>query len=199
RMLRQLGEDLGTYDPATSPGTEANQAVIRATRTRIEYGLEYEPPSLPPVARAEDLAPPGRIGLELRSCRKGELFLQWGPGDLLFVGRGRPREIELTRGTVARLEALAATSYSALDGQRAFGRPGCDLESLRLDGPDRELDAVFLQKGPEPQPELRPAALDALVAGLVGSLPEAEGELRQRLAETLEAVAGPFEPADSTR
>ena len=196
RMLRQLGEDLGEYDPSAGPESAANRELVKALRTRIEYAQEREPPSLPPAARAEDVAPPGRIGLELRSCRKGELFLQWGPGDLLFVGQGRPREIELESGTLARLETLAAGAYAALDGQRTFGRPGCDLEALRLDGPDRELDAIYLQKGPEPRPELRPAPLDTFVAALVDSLPPAEADLRQRLSETLEAVAGPFRSSD---
>lgn len=193
RLLQRLGMELGEYDPAASPLEPSNAAAVDALRSRVETSLEREPPSIPAVARAEDIAPPGRIGLELRSCRKGELFFQWGPGDFLYVGRGRPRELRLPAGTVARLEAIAADSLVALGEARLFGQPGCDLESVRVVGAEGALDTVFMQKGPEPRPELRPEALDGLARALVDSIPEGDVALRERLRSALLAVGGPLE------
>jgi hypothetical protein len=191
RLLRALGHELGSFDPSRPPHEGDNPAALFELRSRVENAFEREPPMLPPVARAEDVVPPGRLGLELRSCRRGELFLQWGPGDLLFVGRGRAREVRLAEGAVAALERRAREVLGALGERTSFGRPGCDLEGWRFDLGPEAAAAVYLQKGPEPVAGLRPESLDALAEALLEALPASESSLAQRLAAALEAVGGP--------
>jgi hypothetical protein len=56
-----------------------------------------------------------------------------------------------------------------------------------------------MMKGPEPVPDLRPAALDPLAVQLVRTLPDAASDdprldrLRSRVAATLVAVGGAYE------
>jgi hypothetical protein len=197
RLWRGLGRDLGSYDPAREPGEPGNQSALFELRAAVTREFQREPPALPDFARAGGDAPPGVIGLELRSCRRGELYLQWGPADVLFVGQGRPREVALAPGTVERLSQTATSSLAALGEQRVFGQPGCDAEVTRLDLDGAELQTLSLLKGAQPVPGLRPAPLEELVAQLLASVPAAESELAQRLRDGLEAVGGPARASQS--
>ena len=192
-LERALGGDLD-LDPGAAPESESG----REARARLEARLREragERPSLPAVARASGETAGEVIGLELRSCRKGEFFLRWTADDRLLVGLGRPVEVPLPAGSVTELAAAATAATGELDA-RLFGAPGCDVEHLLLRGSDGTTDVWIVSKGPDPVDDLRPARLSELFRRLVAALPDASHQdprldrLRSRAAEALVSIGG---------
>ena len=204
RALESLGVELHGLDPLEEP--DASSAV--AARSAIEADLTAmlgPRPELLPQQRAGRTAP-ARIGLELRSCREGELWLRWGADDQLIVGQGNPAVVPLPPGTTARLEDLLTAGLAAAGPRRMYGTPGCDLEQLLVRGASSE--TLLLVKGPEPVAGLRPEALQPAWRALVESLPTASPEapadprlieLRERALRILASLGGPVAPATTAR
>ncbi len=201
RLLEErLDGELG-FAAEGDPTDEGNAAALEAIRARI---IERSGGALPMLS---GLAMPGGptegdvLGLELRSCRAGELFLRWNERDELLVGTGRPAVVALPEGTVARLRAQLAELLAELGERRFWGEAGCDLEQLRLVGADGELVTYLVSKGQAVVPGLRPEPLERAEALLLATLPDSwPGPgvdprlelLRRRAAETLGAVGGPL-------
>jgi len=208
QFAARLG-DTGGYRPELAPSDPANAAAIAALEQRLReraaksLGVEpaeFTPPELPPHAQPWQTSVRSLSGLEVRSCRRGELFLAVGADDVLRVGLGRPLEVPLAKGRAAELAALLAVGYESLGETRDFGTPGCDLEVYRL-VPDASTapSYVRLLKGPEPVPGLRPEALRPFLAALVQDAASASEmsdpratDLVQRIELALEAVGGPL-------
>ncbi|MFT4540193.1 MAG: hypothetical protein ACI835_002642 [Planctomycetota bacterium] len=111
------------------------------------------------------------LGLELRSCRRGEFFLRWTKADELWVGLGWPTRVVLAPGTVAKLEALAEQRLAALGPERFWGTPGCDIERLHLPRVEGRTEVLLISKGPDAVEGLRPDPLSVLVNALLATLP----------------------------
>ena len=201
RLLEARLEGELDFAAEDSPSSEANAAALDDLRARI---LELSGGLMPMVAAT---AMPGGptdgdvLGLELRSCRAGELFLRWNDRDQLLVGTGRPAVVELEPGTVARLRTELAGLLEEVGEQRFWGEPGCDLEQLRVVGADGELLTYLISKGQAQVPDLRPAPLERAEALLLATLPDTwpgpgvdprVETLRRRAAATLAAVGGPL-------
>ncbi len=204
RALERLGVDLHDLDPSAEPATPASRAAHAALAADLTAELGPRPVLLPQQRAGSSR--PARLGLELRSCREGELWLRWTAGDQLLVGQGNPVALDLPAGTTARLEELLANGLEAIGTQRMFGTPGCDLEQLLLRGARSE--TLLLVKGPEPVPGLRPEALSRAWSALAASLPEETGldgtdprlqDLRARALRILASLGGPVEPAETER
>ncbi len=191
-LTEHLGE-LGDLDPSQGPA--ANRAALAALGRRIEERAGPRP-ELPPVARAGERPPPEVIGLELRSCRRGEYFLRWTRDDRLLVGMGRPAVVPLPAGTVAALVEDGTEDIADLK-RRFFGSPGCDVEQFHWQ-PGEDPMVWLVSKGPEAVEDLRPAELGELYARLVATLPDDPADdprldrLRSRTLAALEAIGGPL-------
>lgn len=192
-MLTHLG-DLGSYDADRTPAQ--NKIVLAVLRTKVE-ALAGERPDLPAVATAGGPHAGEVLGLEVRSCRRGEYYLRWTEDDRLLVGQGNPVVLELPPGTATRLRSAAVEQTGKLEGP-FVGSPGCDLEILHW----RPLDATemwIVSKGPEAVEDLRPKALGVLHRELVATLPDQQHPdprlhmLRSRTLEALTSVGGPLE------
>ena len=194
----RLGEDFG-YRLDEPVDSDANVAA-RAGLGQALGALVDRRPELPAVARAGAETPGDRIGLELRSCRRGEFFLRWNENDRLYVGSGSAVEVALEPGTVAKLMARAAEQVDALGNDRFFGAPGCDLEQLHWQASDQErVTTIAISKGPETVTDLRPEPLTQLTRELIATLPDKPSEdpridrLRSRVVEALGVLGGPLE------
>ncbi|WP_145063051.1 hypothetical protein [Engelhardtia mirabilis] len=196
RVLRGVLGDLDGYQPQLPPDDPTNLAAIATITERVRALIDGPARELPAVARVGEPVPAGTIGLELRSCRAGELFLQWGPGDVLYVGLGNPRRVSLADGHLDELAPIAEAAALQLGDARVFGEPGCDLECLRVTRADGTVETIYMRKGPEARPDLRPAALDGLMRALLGGLPPGEEALARRLRDALTAVGGPPDDSD---
>ncbi len=190
-----------SFDPSLHPQTEPNASALTRLRQNLA-DLEAGPrPQLPPQAQAAGALPREVLGLELRSCRKGEVFLRWTDGDRLLVGQGNPAQVQLPTGTVAALVQLKAKTLSAMGTRRLIGQPGCDLEQfhyIEQGGATMWIVAC----GPDPIPDLRPDTLSSFGQALVATLsaieqgPEANPldarlvNLKQRTMDALEAIGG---------
>lgn len=199
KLLGELKVDLHGYRAASPPGTEDNARALAAIERDLARDLENAPVAFPEHARAS-----GRLGLEpvlgieLRSCREGELFLRFTPDDVLHVGSGRAVAIDLPEGTCARLRERATALLPELGTERIFGEPGCDLEQIYWPHGERIL-AFRVSKGYEPIDGLRPAPITRLLQTVAEVLPEtidsddpAHAHLRARLLATLTAIGGPI-------
>ena len=202
RALEGLGVDLHGLDPNAEPSSPASREAHAALVADLEAELGPRPELLPQQRAGSSR--PARLGLELRSCREGELWLRWTAQDQLLVGQGNPVTLDLPAGTTARLEELLVSALEEVGTQRMFGTPGCDLEQLLLRGERSE--TLLLVKGPEPVPGLRPAALAQAWSALAASLPrEVEPsqddprlrDLRARALRILASLGGPVEAAGS--
>ena len=188
--LTHLG-DLGSYDPQRGP--EENKIVLAVLGTKVA-ARAGERPDLPAAAVASPAHEPALIGLELRSCRRGEFFLRWTADDVLLVGTGNPAVGALPEGTAARLREVAAARTLEVTA-RSVGEPGCDLELLYW-RPEEATQMWIVSKGPQVVEDLRPAPLSALHAALVETLPEGDHDdprvagLRARILDALAAVGG---------
>ncbi|MCZ6598665.1 MAG: hypothetical protein O7B99_13585 [Planctomycetota bacterium] len=202
-LERRFGDRFG-YRPEQSPRVKVNrdaiEAIDRKTRELCWGGL----PELPAIARAGRATEGDLIGLEVRSCRRGEFFLRWSRDDVLYVGTGRSARVQLPEGTVARLAKQMAPVVEELSEEAFWGAPGCDWEVFYWQ-PDPEARPVALRisKGPDAVPGLRPGKLAELAARLVATVPENAHagdpavdqdprllNLRANVAEALRAVGG---------
>lgn len=206
RLLKELlGEDFG-FVAEDAPTSEGNAAALTALRAEILERSGGSLPMLPGLALAGGPTEGDVLGLELRSCRAGELFLRWNEGDVLYVGTGRAAKVELAPGTVAELLRAARAAAAACGDDRYWGSVGCDIEQVRVAGEDGALTTLLVSKGQAAVPDLRPAALDALLPALLETLPNAWpgagvdprlALLRDRTADALAAIGGaPRAPSD---
>jgi len=233
-LLADLGVDLAgyepelpTYAPEGAPALEdgiptSNEGALTEIARQIEALVAERQPELPEDHRS--LVPAGLpriaraakpitddvvLGLDLRSCRKGDFYLRWTADDVLLVGQGVPARIPLAEGATERLLAVAGETSGSLEGQLFWGQPGCDVEAFRIPRPgtDRSMQLTVATNGLE-RTEERPAPLTALGAALAASIPEdaaLEGEaqrtrdLAQRVRDAFAAIGGPVQapaPAD---
>ena len=196
-LLRErLGDDAG-FRADESPDTPANQTARAALAARIAERAPGDPPELPAIARAGGGEGQAVLGLELRSCRRGDYFLRWTADDRLLVGTGNAASLELSAGTTARLAEAARAHFEALGSERFWGQPGCDIEAFHWQAPGAEHPLAFqIAKGPERAPDLRPAALTELARALLATLPDEPDpdvrldRLRSQVRAALEAVGG---------
>ena len=225
-LLADLGVDLAGYDPelptyapegapALKDGIPTSnegalteiarqiEALVAERQPKLGEDLrDLVPAALPPIARAAKPIPDDvAIGLELRSCRRGDFYLRWTADDVLLVGQGVPARIPLAEGATERLLAVAGETRGALEGQLFWGQPGCDVEAFRIPRAkgDRTMQLTVATNGLR-RTEARPAPLTALGAALAASIPEdaaLEGEaqrtrdLAQRVREAFAAIGGP--------
>lgn len=199
RLLeKHLGERFG-FLPEVPPTDPRNVEAIEAIRAVLGERCSEPGDDLPAIARPgpEDV---GRevLGIELRSCRRGEFFLRWTAQDELLVGTGNPARLPLPEGSVARLLQAGAEHVAGLGGATHWGDAGCDAEVFywRPSGQGRPT-VLRLSKGPEAVEGLRPAPLGALATALLETLPDAEAgrdprlvELRSQVRAGLAAVGG---------
>ena len=199
RLLKEILGDVGDYQPAKPPTTDENVAAIAGLEQRVRELAGDSNRKIPVIAQASGPTPGNVLGLELRSCRRGEFYLRWNEDDHLLVGTGRPARVALPRGTTWRLQQRVAAMIAALDG-RTWGEPGCDLERFHLPQTDGKVAAYQVSKGPDAVKDLRPGLLTGLVGEMLATLPE-DGEdprlqdLRARVREALAVLGGAVEGA----
>lgn len=210
-ILREELDETFDYSTRKDPDDPTNLAALEALRAKLAEACDEPLAPLPEIARAGHATEGDVLGLELRSCRKGEYFLRWNQADVLYVGTGNAVAIELEPGTVARLAEQAKTLFEKLAGQ-FWGEPGCDLEQFHwapaaLEPRDPEAKrpprprAFRINKGPEAVEGLRPEPLRELAVLLVATLPETGDDprtrdLARRVRETLEVLGGSLAAAD---
>ena len=160
------------------------------------------PAELPAIARAGAQVGGALLGLELKSCRKGEFYLRWTEDDQLVVGYGNPARIPLPEGTTARLVALSKEAQTKVGAKVYWGRPGCDVESYRMPratGPADLPQQLIVSKDERPAAGLRPAALSELGAALAASIPKDSAltaadvrtrELARRVRDCFASIGG---------
>ena len=174
-------------DPAgTAAAREAILAHVKSTCGTL--------PELPPTARPDQARQGDVLGLELRSCRRGEFFLTWNSADMLFVGQGGAAAVQLPEGTVAALTQALEGALAELGDENFWGQPGCDLERIHFTR-GGQVETLLISKGPEAQPDLRPDPLDGVLAGMLATLPESGTdvrlvELRARVQAALRVLGG---------
>ena len=193
RALAARKVELGEYNPELPPDSELNRNGLADLEARLrkmaaqtegklpeaEQGLLKAGPA--PIAQAAPPIQNAILGLQLRSCRKGDYYLRWTDDDVLVVGIGNPARIQLATGTTAALVAAGKKAQGPLKGQVFWGRAGCDMEGYFLPRADETLPSflnLIIAKNEEPIEGLRPAALSEFGAALAASIPSAE-ELSQ--------------------
>lgn len=186
---------LGDYDPRFPPDAGANPGALEALKQRLIARAGGRWPELPEIARAPRSRPALVLGLELRSCRRGEAWIGVGADDTLYVGLGTPRAVKLPAGASARLMAAAEQAQAALESD-LFGRPGCDLERYRFgDGSAPAEREWHVLKDAAPAGDLRPEPIDAVVRLLLELLAAGDDESRylgSDLAAICLQVGGPL-------
>ena len=203
RILKEVfGGDQG-YNARNAPNEPSN---VEAIERFNDLALQKcgKRPELPIVARASAPTEGDVLGLELRSCRRGEFFLRWNAEDVLYVGTGNPARVELPKGSVARLMQKAQALFESLDG-RFWGEPGCDLEQFHFRPlGEKRTRSYRVNKGPDAVDGLRPAALSELATLFCETLP-ADGDdprlasLAERVREALSVLGGPIAPPEDAR
>ena len=194
-------EDASPYDPGLGPSHPTSAASLEAVRARLAELKAGERPALPPQSRAGGEIPTELLGMELRSCRKGEVFLRWTANDLLLVGQGNPARVALPEGTVQALLNATAEARTGLADKRLFGTPGCDMEQFHVrSGKAASATQWIVSCGPDPIPDLRPADLNSLGRALLASIPQVPADevaadtrlaqLRERTRAALQAIGG---------
>ncbi|MDB2576469.1 hypothetical protein N9Z54_04615 [Planctomycetota bacterium] len=184
--LQALDIDLAGFEAFLPPTTEPNQLALAKLRQRLlarasasesrlpEAARGLVPRTLPAIAQLGGPVEGARLGLLLKSCRRGDYYLRWTDDDQLIIGYGNPARVQLPEGTTRRLMAVADAAQEANPGKVYWGRPGCDMESFRMPRvgqPDARLQQLILSKDERPAPDLRPAALSALGAAMAASIP----------------------------
>ena len=219
RALMARNVELGEYNPELPPDSTVNRDGLADLEARLrkmaaqserqlppnEQGLLEAGP--PPIARAAAPIENAGIGLQLKSCRKGDYYLRWTQDDVLVVGVGNPARIQLATGTTDALVAAGKEAQAPLKDQVFWGRAGCDMEGYylpRLDTSIPSLLNLIIAKNEEPIEGLRPAPLSEFGAALAASVPSAE-ELDQeddrtralatRVREALASIGGPVAKA----
>jgi hypothetical protein len=190
RLLEaRFGERYG-FAPENPPSTVENQAAIARFGERVSALAGERTYELPEAARAAGPTAGETLGLELRSCRRGDFFLRWTADDALLVGTGHAQRIALPAGATAGLAARAQELLAPLGAADFFGEPGCDLEAFTVPAASGAARVLRVSKGPAPVPGLRPEALTRWAQALLASIPQGREELRGRLAEALREVGG---------
>lgn len=193
---RRLSKLLARELERSGIGTDAGEA-YRALLVDLVTQRAGDRPDLSSIASSFE-GPHGRevLGLEIRSCRRGEYFLRWTADDELWVGEGNPARLELEAGTTERLRAAALRAGEATPA-RFTGTPGCDMEQLLVRGNDGASLIWIVSKGPDAVEDLRPEPITELFQTLLlGSLPAGSSEdprldeLRGRVSEALRSVGG---------
>ena len=186
-----LGRDAITgYSSRSAPDSPETAAKIQAIEERCRALAGEEWPELPDIARAPSLIEGEVIGVELRSCRHGELLLRWTQDDRLVIGEGDTDIRQLPEGSTAHLLERAQAALETLGDQRSFGDPGCDLERHHFRLPDTTRAwTIQLSKGPEAVPDLRPAALHPVAEAMIRTVGD---DLRRDLEVSLESLGGPL-------
>lgn len=197
-LSARLGSDFG-FQPGKLPTEAGNaQALAKLTAAARELAGEAWPAELPPIARLGQPVEGAVLGLELRSCRRGEFYLRWTEHDELWVGTGNAARLSLEPGTVARLAQEISALLEDLGEARTWGQAGCDLEQLRCVDAEGGLQTFLLSKGQAQVSDLRPEPLDRVVALLVETLPDEPAEdprlahLARRARAALEVLGGPY-------
>jgi hypothetical protein len=188
RLAPRLDGDLG-FAPERTPSDPDNAAALERIAARVTE-LAGEPPELPRVARAGGADVAAVLGLEVRSCRRGEHYLRWGADGTLWVGTGNATRIALDAATGAALTREAGAALRAVGEQDFWGEPGCDVEVYYVAAADGDVRALRVSKGPGRVAGLRPEPLGELSRALLASLPAAAGDLRAEVAGALAAVGG---------
>ncbi len=185
------------YRPDRSPTTPENVEAIKAIRADWSKLLTRPAPRLPNVAKAGSRIENEVLGLEIRSCRKGEFFLRWTEDDALHLGTGNPIRVQLAEGTVKLLRRDLPGILSSVGDQRLWGDPGCDMEVYRWVRNPSEIVTFVLSKGAEKQEDLRPEALERLTSRLLLTIPAGTGDParnsyeRELIRSALSSVGGP--------
>ena len=215
RALMARDVELGNYNPELPPDSELNRDGLADLEKRLrklaaqsesklpsaEQGLLEGGPSS--IAQAGAPIQNAIVGLQLKSCRKGDYFLRWTTDDVLVVGVGNPVRIQLATGATAALVAAGKEAQGPLKDQVFWGRAGCDMEGYYLPRVDTTIPSLLnliIAKNEEPIPGLRPAPLSKFGAALAASIPSAE-ELSQeddrtralatRVRQAFASVGGP--------
>jgi len=193
----QLGR-LEGYVPTSDPDQLEMRLAWRKLEERLLAANGGVRPELPDVAQSRAQQIDAIFGLELRSCRHGDIFLRWTADDELFVGTGRAVRVALPEGTTSRLIAGVADRLDRLGDERFWGTSGCDAEQLHWRPPGAERTANYLvSKGAEPIPDLRPEALTDVARAILANLPDGANDdprlanLRRRTTDALAAIGGP--------
>lgn len=210
-LNKRLGSRFG-YRADLSPDLPENRVAYEKLLTHWKELVKGPIPDLPRVAQAGPRIEGVRLGLEVRSCRKGELALRWTDRDELLIGRGNPRVLPLPPGTVKRLESEARSLLLKGKTPRFTGKPGCDLESYRWNAQGEPKTLLFVvSKGSDPEKGLRPSPLQRLARLMISSIESSSPtedpsnptipasrpaplELRSRLIAALESVGGTIRP-----
>jgi len=216
--LQALDIDLAGFEAYLPPTTETNQAALGSLKERLlararaseaklpDATRALVPRTVPAIARVGGPVEGARLGLLLKSCRRGDYYLRWTDDDQLIIGYGNPARVKLPEGTTRRLMAAADTAQEANPGKVYWGRPGCDMESFRMPRvgqPDARLQQLILSKDERPAPDLRPAALSTLGAAMAASIPTDDvldasdprtRELAQRVRGAFASIGGPVAP-----
>jgi len=195
-----LGELLGRealagFSSRNAPNSPESAAKIQAIEERCRALAGDDWPELPDIARAPGLIEGEVVGVELRSCRHGELLLRWTQDDRLVIGEGDTDIRQLPEGSTARLLERAQAALETLGDQRSFGDPGCDLERYHFRLPDTTRAwTIQLSKGPEAVPDLRPAVLHPVAGAMIRSAGEAGigNSWRREVEMTFESLGGPL-------
>lgn len=191
-----LGRDaISDYSTRKGPDSEENLAAITGIEERCKALAGDSWPTLPDIALAPSSVEDEALGVELRSCRHGEILLRWTSDDHLIIGEGTTRVLPLPEGTTARLVTHATAALELLADDLSYGDPGCDLERyhIKLPGAARST-TIQLSKGPQAVPDLRPEALHSLAKAMIVSAAEAGlGDRWDELLEvTFESLGGPL-------
>lgn len=223
-QLMDRGIDVGSYIPelpaAPDPKgkvKDSNKASLKAIQEALEEraGLMEAklpedlrglvPREIPPVARAGAVIQGAVLGLELKSCRRGDFSLRWTEDDKLIVGYGNAAQIPLPKGTTAKLVELSKKTQAAVGDQVFWGRPGCDAEAYRMpriNGPSDFPQHLIVSKNEQAAEDLRPGALTELGAALAGSIPSDKKllaadsrtrELASRVRGAFASIGGPVD------
>ncbi len=200
-LKKRLGGDFG-FAAENEPTDDANRVALEGLRAAALARAGVEAVELPQLARPAAGTPGDLIGLELRSCRAGDLFLRWNAEDRLYVGTGTPLVLDLPSGSAARLRQALFELTEPLE-ERFWGEAGCDLEQLRLVDGEGKTRIYLVSKGQAAVPDLRPEPLNACLRALLADLP-AEGsgagdprlsDLRERVRAALLVVGGEYRGA----
>ncbi len=191
-----LGRDaISEYSTRKSPDSEENLAAIAGILERCRALAGDTWPTLPDIARAPGPIEGEVIGVELRSCRHGEILLRWTSDDHLVIGEGDTQILPLAEGATARLLKHATDALKLVGDERSYGDPGCDLERyhIKLPGSDRST-TIQLSKGPQAVLDLRPAALHPLAKEMIKSAGAAGlgGPWEELVEVSFESLGGPL-------
>ena len=185
------------YRPSLAPDSPEGAAALAILRQALTDSPAGVRPEFPRRIEAAGDLPAAPLGLEIRSCRRGEFFLRWTVEGELLVGRGNPARVPMGRDLIDELLGTTEAASQKLEGAVLFGEPGCDMEQFLWNPPDSpRLQRWVIAKGPEAQEGLRPEALSGLGRELLASLPDRDStdprlkNLRTRVKQALESVGG---------